>query len=99
MRGRTNGKVRRTAEEWEAIFAEFEASELSAAAFCRRKKLAKSTFTKRRQSRWKRPATRRRSTAGFVELTPQQPAVPPAVAEGRGFELELPGGVVLRWRA
>lgn len=95
MKVQSNGKIRRTSLEWEAIFAEFEASGLSAAAFCRRKKIAKSTFTKRRRAPKRKPALRqRRRPARFVELT-----APPDASPARAFEIELPGGVVLRWKA
>lgn len=70
MKVTTNGKVRRTKVEWEAIFGEFESSGMSAAAFCRRKKLPKSTFAKRWRTRGRRLATRRSALAGFVELKP-----------------------------
>lgn len=98
MKVTTNGKVRRTKAEWEAIFGEFESSGLSAAAFCRRKKLPKSTFAKRWRSRSRRPAKRRTEPAGFVELKPAL-GMPPVASVDRTFELELPGGVLLRWKA
>ena len=105
MRVQSNGKIRRTSSEWEAIFAEFEASSLSAAAFCRRKQIAKSTFTKRRQAagRKRPPIGGRGNTPRFVELTeaPRTPSTPasPEASTPHTFELELPGGVVLRWTA
>jgi hypothetical protein len=102
MQIQSNGKVRRTASEWEAIFEEFEESGLSVAAFCRRKKLAKSTFSKQHRGRARKPVVRRSSSARFVELTPAAVEVSPVapIPEQRhSFELELPGGVVLRWKA
>jgi len=101
MRVQSNGKVRRSEDEWERILIRFEKSGLSAAAFCRREKISKNTFSKwhgRMQTR--RPA---RSVAPFVELKPlatEAPSVIQAGALASGeFELSLPGGVVLRWRA
>jgi hypothetical protein len=102
MQTQANGKVRRTATEWDAIFKEFEASGLSAAVFCRRKKIPKSTFTKRHQSRGRKIAVRRSSAARFVELKPASVDISPplrATLDRREFEIEMPGGVVLRWRA
>ena len=102
MQIQSNGKVRRTSHEWDEIFAEFEASGLSVAAFCRRKKLPKSTFSKRRIARERKPATRRAKPARFVELTAAPSAsspAPPAIVDTRAFELILPGGAVLRWKA
>ena len=100
MQVQSNGKVRRSKSEWTAIFEAYEASGLSEAAFCRRKKIPKSTFAKQKQQRAQQPrkrATRRRSPAGFVEL-PQPPATK-APAGAVEFELSLPGGIVLRWKA
>ena len=88
--------------EWDEIFAEFEASGLSVGAFCRRKKLPKSTFSKRRVARERKPATRRVKPARFVELTPD-PSTPSSaltpVVGTHAFELLLPGGAVLRWKS
>lgn len=90
MQIQSNGKVRRTSHEWDEIFAEFEASGLSVAAFCRSKKLPKSTFSKRRIARERRPATRRTKPARFLELTAAPPAsspAPTAVVGLHAFEL------------
>ena len=101
MRVQSNGKVRRSEEEWERILTRFEKSGLSAAAFCRREKISKNTFAKwqgRLQGR--RPV---RSAPPFVELKPlatQTSSTTQASTFDSGeFELSLPGGVVLRWRA
>jgi len=92
-----DGRVRRTEAEWRALLERFEKSGLPLAAFCRRTKLSPSSFLKwrRRFSAGPRPAPT------FVEW------VAPASAEleagerrvGGEFELSLPGGVVLRWKA
>ncbi len=103
MKVQANGKVRRTSSEWEAIFADFAASGLSVSAFCRREQIAKSSFSKRRSRREDKAVAPSPKAARFVELTPAPPngsaiASTPAV-DGVRFELELPGGVVLRWQA
>ncbi len=103
MKIQSNGKVRRTTSEWEAIFADFAASGLSVSAFCRREQIAKSSFSKRRSRRENKAVAPSPKAARFVELTPSQSsgsavASAPVVA-GHRFELELPGGVVLRWQA
>ena len=103
MKVQSNGKVRRTSSEWDAIFADFAASGLSVSAFCRREKIAKSSFSKRRSRREKKAVAPSPKAARFVELTHSQPSGP-AVASvpagaGTRFELELPGGAVLRWDA
>jgi len=101
MRVQSNGKVRRTEEEWEQILARFKKSGLSAVAFCRREKISKNTFSKWHGRMEAKRSTR--SVAPFVELKPLA-TQPTAIIEPRSsasgeFELSLPGGVVLRWRA
>lgn len=88
-----DGRVRRTAAEWRAVAERFEASGLSALAFCRRERISRAAFT-----RWRyelaRPAP---GAGGFVEI----PASPPErlrVLEPGEMEFTLPGGVLLRWR-
>lgn len=101
MHVQSNGKVRRTSSEWEAIFEAYAASGLSESAFCRHKKISKSTFSKWKQRRAqlrRKSATRRSSRPSFVEWAPPATAKPaPEVAAGE-FELSLPGGIVLRWK-
>ena len=106
MKKLSDGRIRRTESEWRALIEKFEASDQSEAAFCRGKKLSRKSFREWR-ARLAEPKTRPRRTrvarkrkpsqAGFVELvTPATSANPEA---GPEFELELPGGVRLRWRA
>ncbi len=100
MRTLSDGRVRRSEAEWREIFARYEESGLSELAFCRRAKIARKTFRawrRRLASSPRRPATPK---AAFVEWTP--PPVPQGadgLPAGLAFELELPGGVVLRWKA
>ncbi|HEM47626.1 MAG TPA: IS66 family insertion sequence hypothetical protein [Alphaproteobacteria bacterium] len=100
MRVLSDGRVRRSEAEWRAVLDRYEASGLSESAFCRRAKLPRSSFVK-----WKRRlAGGARSSPAFVEWLPPAPApAEPAAertrAEGGEFELQLPGGVALRWRA
>ena len=105
MRVQSNGKIRRTASEWSAILEAHEASGLSEAAFCRRKKISKNTFSKwkkRLSGPRRKPAVRRAPMPGFIEWEAPSPAEG-ALAGAKGvpaeFELSLPGGVVLRWKA
>ncbi len=103
MRKQADGKVRRSPEEWERIFARFHSSTMTAAAFCRREKIAKGSFEK-----WKKKVGRRSKTTTasptFVEWpTPTgsastSPTVAPALCSGE-LELSLPGGVVIRWKS
>ena len=94
MRVLSDGRVRRTEAEWRAIVDRYAKSGLSQSAFCRRSKLARGTFEK-----WKRKLGNGAApTPAFVEWS--EPALSespkPSASE---FELTLPGGVVLRWKA
>ena len=93
----SDGRVRRSAGEWEKIIARYRNSSLSIAAFCEKEEISRGAFsTWRRQlsdDQKKRPA--------FVELTrprAKSPATPSAPARETFFELTLPGGVTLRWK-
>lgn len=102
MRVLADGRVRRTPAEWRALVERFEQSGQSMTAFCRRAKLPRSSFVKwrRRVSKGARAAQAELSPA-FVEWIAPRPAQPDA-AQGGGdvaFELALPGGAVLRWKA
>ena len=94
MRVQSNGKVRRSLAEWQQIFGRFETSGLSMTAFCRREGLAKGTFSKWKQ----RMEESGGEPASFVEWSAPVPPSSPTLEAGE-FELALPGGVILRWRA
>ena len=96
MRTQSNGKIRRSEAEWREILERYERSGLSAVAFCRRAKLSTNTFAK-----WKRVLSGGDSKeSGFVELTPRpSPTLDHAARAEAEFELSLPGGVMLRWKA
>ncbi len=99
MRVLADGRVRRTEAEWRAVFARFEKSGLSMSAFCRRSKLPRGSLVE-----WKRRLSRAASASpAFVEwIAPSSAEIETVKAAPRGageFELALPGGVVLRWKA
>ena len=106
MRVLSDGRIRRTESEWRALVKKFEASDQSEAGFCRAKKLSRRSFrdwqkrfaeaeaAPRRLRAMRKPKS---SVAGFVALT--APSVEAKPGPGAAFELELPGGVRLRWRA
>lgn len=97
MRVLADGRVRRTEAEWRTVLERFERSGLSVSAFCRRAKLSRSSFVK-----WRRRLAESSSpTPAFVEwIAPTAPeGAEDAPASAGEFELALPGGVVLRWRA
>ena len=93
MKISSNGKIRRSEDEWQEIFARFRESGMTEAAFCRHEKIAKSSFSKRKA------ATRvQRRKPAFVELPSPSPAVAASVADCE-MTLTLPGGAVLRWKS
>ena len=106
MRVLSDGRIRRTESEWRALVKKFEAGDRLEASFCRSRKLSRRSFREWRARFAETDAVPRRvhatrkpkpPVAGFVELvTPSVEAEPRSDAE---FELELPGGVRLRWRA
>ena len=93
MKISSNGKIRRSEEEWQEILTRFRESGMTEAAFCRQEKIAKSSFSKRKA------VTRvQRRKPAFVEL-----ARPSKLVESSPSECEmiltLPGGATLRWKA
>ena len=101
MQKHVDGKVRRSREEWARIFDRFHSSGMTGAAFCRREKLAKSSFEK-----WRKKVGHRSKAVSpsFVEWP--VPADSASVATTTAhtsspgeFELSFPGGVVIRWKA
>ena len=92
MRVLADGRVRRTESEWRAIVARFERSGLSELAFCKKAKLSRQVFR-----RWRQRLAEPSAPAEFVEwVAPEVVEEPAGRAE---FELTLPGGAVLRWKA
>ena len=87
---------RRTAEQWRALIAEQSECGLSQSAFCKRKKLALSTF-----NLWKRrlaesdgpPATRSGEQDSWIDLGQLASS-----RSGWDIELDLGDGVCLRLR-
>jgi hypothetical protein len=97
MRVLSDGRVRRTRSEWQAIMREFEKSGLTVTAFCEREEISTSVF-----SGWKRKFSGSEVLSpGFVELKASGSRSPPVEARSANgeFELTLPGGAVLRWKA
>ena len=101
MRVLSDGRVRRSEAEWRGLVERFSKSGLSISAFCRRMKLTRSSFVQ-----WRKrvsPTARAASTPAFVEwIAPaavQTEVAEPSRCAAGEFELALPGGVVLRWKA
>ena len=93
MKISSNGKIRRTEDEWQEIFSRFRDSGMTEAAFCRQEKIAKSSFSKR-----KAVARVQRRKPAFVELA-QPPRSVETLASDCEMVLTLPGGTTLRWKA
>lgn len=67
---------------------------MSVSAFCRRSKIPRGSFVK-----WKQRLSRTGEPGpGFVEWIGPN-SVPEQAPSSGEFELSLPGGVVLRWKA
>lgn len=99
MRVLADGRVRRTESEWRALLERQKRSGLSDSAFCRRAKLSRGSFVKWKQ----RLATKTRAATvvepAFVEWVAPVGEVEEVTESAREFELSLPGGVLLRWKA
>ena len=98
---KTTQRIRRSHAQWREIFTQFEASRLSATAFCRQQGIAYGSFMRWRQ-RVEGP-TGHPSQVSADDWLPIQVAAgaqddSPA-ARGWDIELALPGGVQLRMRA
>ncbi len=95
MRVLADGRVRRTRSEWQKIMRHFKKSGLTVAAFCEREDLSRSAFAE-----WMRKLGEKATPQPqFVEIPTNHPARPLAPPPQGDFELTLPGGVVLRWKA
>lgn len=100
MRVLSDGGVRRTDVEWQAILKRFSRSDLTGAEFCAREEISTSAF-----ATWKRKLSESEvSSPGFLVMTTSassspSPPSPPAPPVNGEFELTLPGGAVLRWKA
>ena len=69
MRVQSNGKIRRTVSEWDALLEAQGSSGLSEAAFCRREQLSKSTFSKWKKHQGRKLTTgKAEASGGFVEV-------------------------------
>lgn len=99
MRVLADGRVRRTQAEWRGLV---EQSGLSMTAFCQRAKLPRSSFVKwcGRLVGSGRVERRQHAAPAFVEwIAPSSAETVTVPRAGGEFELSLPGGVVLRWKA
>ena len=90
MRVTSNGKVRRSRAEWQAICERFTKSGLGQQEFCQREAIPVGSFKKWYQRYAASPVQRE----AFVELV----AAPRVQREAWAVEVELPSGARLRFR-
>jgi hypothetical protein len=95
MRILSDGRQRRSRQEWQGIIARFQRSGQSENAFCTKHELSRKVFRT-----WRvRLGEEDQSEAAFVEIPMQTSAIAPMSPhlEAGSFEIQLPGGVTLRW--
>jgi hypothetical protein len=78
-------------QKWREVLARFDASGLSAAAFCRENAIAESSFFS-----WRRRLAPRPATPAFVEA--KVAAIPVAAPPAGAIEIRLRGGRRIRLR-
>ena len=86
---KTNGRVQRSASDWQAIMKQYEGSGRNRAAFCRSQSISQSTFDV-----WYRKLRLREAAPEFVEV---KPTVETSIG-GWLVEIEFPDGTVARVR-
>ena len=86
---KTNGRVKRSAADWQEIMKQYEQSGRSRAAFCRSHSISPSTFDV-----WHSKLRSKRSPQDFVEIKP----VEEQSIGGWLVEIELPDGTLARMR-
>ena len=98
---KTTQRIRRSQAQWRDIFAQFETSRMSAAAFCKERGISYGTFV-----RWRQrvvSATRETAQASVDDWLPIQVTADAEASNGTPqdweIELALPGGIQLRMRA
>jgi hypothetical protein len=93
METKTNGRVQRSAAEWQQILSRFSESGRSRAAFCRAEGIAPATFDLWQRKLGAKKAARE-AARDFVEVTR---VAEPGVG-GWQVEIELPDGRIARLR-
>ena len=88
MRVMSNGRVRRSENEWRELLTRCDREQLSAREFCRREKVETSSFL-----RWQRRLAGTSHRADFIAVTKEVSSEPLAPWT---LELTLPNGHKLR---
>jgi len=89
----TNGRVRRSTEEWREIINRLEASGLSSRAFCRQEQVNLSSLMRWRRRLDSDSSHKTGAEPGFVELP-----VPRRSTDSWAVEVELANGCIVRIR-
>jgi hypothetical protein len=98
---KTTQRIHRSHAQWREIFTQFEASRLSAAAFCKQQHISYGSFMRWRQRIGSRsPDINQVSDDDWlpIEVSADAPDDHRAT-NGWDIELALPGGIQLRMRA
>lgn len=93
MEAKTNGRVQRSAAEWQQLVSRFTESGRSRAAFCRAEGISPATFSVWHRKLGAKKAAKK-AAREFVEVTP---ASEPGIG-GWTVEIELPDGRLARLR-
>jgi len=89
--------IRRTTEQWLALFDQHKASELTQTEFAKQQGIDPTYFSYRKRQLI---AWQQEDDAGFVELTPQGMLfIQPMLLKKRDVELHLPPGTDALWLA
>lgn len=88
MKVMSNGKIRRTREEWREILTQWEKSGLGVGEFCRKQEIQLSSF-----QRWQQKLNGSSGKDAFVALTPA-----PQPASLWSLEVTLPNGGKLHFQ-
>jgi hypothetical protein len=84
----SNGRVRRSADEWRDLVSRFDGSGLSLREFCRKEKVNLTSL-----QRWQKRLAEPGKLAEFIDVTPAHDSESPWAVE-----IELASGIVLRLR-
>jgi len=94
MESKTNGRMHRSAGDWQEILNRFTSSGRSLAAFCRAEGISRSTLDVWRRKLQPKASSRKPARREFVEVTP----VSEPMLGGWTVEIELPDGRLARFR-
>ena len=89
---------RRSANDWQAIIDQYQASGLKASEFCRQNNITASNFYVWRKKLLEEATPEKSNAQSPVDPDHWQLITPPTEPQSWDLELSLPGGVTLRMR-